>query len=175
MESIVLGGGCFWCLEAVYQRVNGVRNVINGYADGDNEHPSYEEVSSGTSGHAEVVKIEFDPNIISLKILLQIFWVIHDPTTLNQQGADIGPQYRSIILYKDDNQKKIINTSLKTDGQPLWSDKIVTQIKPLETFWPAEEYHQNYFNSHPERAYCQIVINPKITKLKNAFAQYLIA
>lgn len=172
-DSIILGGGCFWCLEAVYQRVKGVLSVTNGYAGGSAKNPSYEQVSSGTTDHAEVVKVKFDPSIIDLQTILQLFWALHNPTTLNQQGNDIGPQYRSIILFHSDEQERIAKASLTNDGQPLWDEPIVTEIKPLDTFYPAEEYHQDYFNQHPDQAYCQIVINPKVTKLKQAFAHLL--
>ncbi len=172
-DSIVLGGGCFWCLEAVYQRVKGVVSVTNGYTGGSEDNPSYESVSSGSTGHAEVVKVEFNPEIITTETLLQIFWAIHDPTSLNQQGADIGTQYRSAIFYKDDEQKKVAKLSLEKDGQPLWKKPIVTEITPLDVFWPAEDYHQDYFNNHPSQAYCLIVINPKVAKLKKKFAHLL--
>jgi peptide-methionine (S)-S-oxide reductase len=172
-ESIVLGGGCFWCLEAVFQRVKGVISVTNGYTGGDKPNPAYDEVCSGNTGHAEVVKIEFDPKIITLETLLQIFWIIHDPTTLNKQGADVGTQYRSVIFYQNAEQKEVAEKSLNDDGQPLWPNKIVTRISELDTFYPAEEYHQNYFNNHPEAAYCQIVINPKVAKLKQKFSHLL--
>lgn len=173
METIVLGGGCFWCIEAVYQRVKGVISVTNGYAGGQQGNPNYEAVCSGTTGHAEVVKLIYDPTAVDLPTLLKIFWTIHNPTTLNQQGADIGSQYRSIIFYGDLQQKQIIEKSLEEDGQPLWEGKIVTQIKPLEQFWPAETYHQDYFNNHPEQAYCQIVINPKVATVKQKFSDLL--
>ncbi|HMS31564.1 MAG TPA: peptide-methionine (S)-S-oxide reductase MsrA [Candidatus Saccharibacteria bacterium] len=169
-ESIVLGGGCFWCLEAVYQRVKGVKTVTNGYTGGTVPNPTYEQVCTGTTGHAEVVKIEYDPSEISLQTLLQIFWVVHDPTTLNQQGADIGAQYRSAIFYQSEEQQKISEKSLQHDGQPLWPAKIVTQITKLVTFYEAENYHRDYFNNHPEAAYCQIIINPKVAKLKQKFS-----
>lgn len=167
--SIILGGGCFWCLEAVFQRVQGVLKVTNGYSGGDVKHPTYEQVCGGTTNHAEVVKIEFDPKTIRLSTILQIFWTLHNPTTRNQQGNDSGTQYRSVIFYQDISQKKIIEKSMKKDGQPLWSQPIITEVQPLEVFYPAEDYHQNYFNNHPEKAYCQIVINPKVTKLKHMF------
>ena len=172
-ESIVLGGGCFWCLEALYQRVKGVVSVTNGYAGGETKDPTYDNVCSGQTGHAEVVNVEFDPEQISLETILSIFWASHNPTTLNQQGADIGTEYRSIILYNSAAQLSAIQESQAKVGQPLWKDKIVTELKPLEAFWPAEDYHQNYFNSHPEQAYCQIVINPKLSKLKQKFANIL--
>jgi len=172
--QIVLGGGCFWCLEAVYQRVKGISKVVNGYSGGDIQNPSYEAVCSGTTNHAEVVKISFDSNIIKLETILEIFWLIHNPTTLNQQGSDIGTQYRSVIFYQNDTQKEVAEKSLLEVGQKLWKDTIVTEIKPLNVFYPAEEYHQNYFNNHPEAAYCQIVINPKVSKLKQKFSHLLV-
>lgn len=173
-DSIILGGGCFWCLEAVYQRVKGVAKVTNGYSGGTVENPRYEAVCNGTTGHAEVVKIEFDPEIIMLETLLEIFWALHDPTTRNQQGSDVGMQYRSVIFYQNDQQKSIAEKSLKETGQPLWNDPIVTEVAPLIIFYPAEDYHQNYFNNHPEQAYCQIVINPKVAKLKQKFSHLLV-
>lgn len=172
-ESIVLGGGCFWCLEAVFQRIKGVIKVTNGYAGGDIANPSYEAVCSGETGHAEVVKVDYDPSIIDLETLLKLFWTLHNPTTPNQQGNDIGTEYRSIILFQNEEQKNIVKRSLKEDGQPLWTQPIVTEIKPLGDFYLAESYHQDYFNQHPEQAYCQIVINPKVTKLKQKFAHLL--
>jgi peptide-methionine (S)-S-oxide reductase len=172
-EAIVLGGGCFWCLEAIFQRVEGIERVINGYAGGEVANPSYEAVCSGETGHAEVVEITFDPVRISLQTLLNIFWAIHDPTTRNRQGNDVGTQYRSVIFYANEAQKQIAEQSLRKDGQKLWEKPIVTEILPLNTFYPAESYHQDYFNQHPEQAYCQIVINPKVTKLKQKFAHLL--
>lgn len=172
-SSIVLGGGCFWCLEAVYQRVKAVVSVTNGYTGGPDKNPNYESVSSGATGHAEVVQIEFDPKKITLETILKIFWATHNPTTLNQQGADIGTQYRSAIFYKDEQQKSIAEKSLQNDGQPLWGKKIVTEITKLGKFYPAEAYHQDYFNNHPEQAYCQIIINPKVAQLKQKFAHLL--
>lgn len=173
-ESIILGGGCFWCLEAVFQRIQGVISVTNGYAGGNTANPTYEAVCEGTTGHAEVVLIVFEPKKLSLDTIFAIFWAIHNPTTLNQQGADIGTQYRSVIFYQNEAQHSLAQSSLKTVGQPLWKNPIVTEINLLEKFWPAEKSHQNYFNSHPEQAYCQIVINPKITKLKKEFSHLLI-
>lgn len=172
-ESIILGGGCFWCLEAVFQRLKGVEAVTNGYSGGTVKSPTYDAVSGGQTGHAEVVKIDFTTDEINLKTILKIFWVIHDPTTRNRQGNDIGTQYRSVIFYTNEMQKHTAETSLKEDGQPLWKNPIVTELQPLEKFYPAETYHQNYFNTHPEQAYCQIVINPKVMKLKQKFASLL--
>lgn len=173
-DSIVLGGGCFWCLEALYQRVRGVISVTSGYAGGERDSPSYEDLHQPNNNHAEVVKIEFDPAIISLETILEIFWTLHDPTTLNRQGNDVGAQYRSIIFYSSEAQLTAINKTVETTAQKLWSNPLTTEIKPLDIFWPAEPEHQNYFNSHPEQAYCQIIINPKVSKLKKKFAHLLI-
>lgn len=172
-QSIVLGGGCFWCLEAAYQMIAGVTKVTSGYAGGDVVNPSYEAVCGGRTGHAEVVQVEFDPAAITLADVLEIFWTIHNPTTLNRQGNDVGTQYRSIILYSNDEQRKIAETS-KRAVAGLWDKPIVTEIKPLETFYPAEPEHQNYFRNHPERAYCQVIINPKLAKLRQKFADRLV-
>jgi len=172
VQSAILGGGCFWCLEAVYQRVKGVKQVTSGYAGGQIAGPSYEQVSSGTTGHAEVVKLDFDPKVITLGQILEIFWHIHDPTTPNRQGGDVGRQYRSIILYQDEEQKAAAEESLKA-AEELWDQPVVTELKPLEAFYPAEDYHQDYFNQHPEAAYCQIVINPKLAKFQTQFESLL--
>lgn len=171
-EMTTLAGGCFWCLEAAYQMVEGVTQVVSGYAGGQTKDPSYEQVSSGSTGHAEVVQITFDSNIITYEDLLDIFWAIHDPTTLNRQGHDIGPQYRSMILFHNDEQKKLAEAS-RDKAAKLWPDPIVTEIKPLGHFYRAEDYHQNYFRNHPEQGYCQIVINPKLQKLREKFATKL--
>lgn len=171
-ESIILGGGCFWCLEAAYQLINGVTAVTSGYAGGEEADPSYYDVASGRTGHAEVVKVAFDPTIIKLNDILDIFWTIHDPTTLDRQGNDVGPQYRSIILYTNETQKKIAQTEIQAAAK-LWSDPIVTELQPLKVFYAAEEYQQNYFKNHPEQAYCQIIINPKLQKLQAKFADRL--
>ena len=172
-QSIVLGGGCFWCLEASFQMIKGVTKVISGYAGGTVPNPSYEAVCSGTTGHAEVVKVEFDPTAISLADVLEIFWTIHDPTTLNRQSYDVGTEYRSIILYTGDDQRQIAEESEQTVAK-LWDKPIVTEIKALETFYPAEPEQQNYFRRNPERAYCQIIINPKLAKLRQKFADRLV-
>jgi peptide-methionine (S)-S-oxide reductase len=165
-ERATIGGGCFWCLEAVFEHINGIIRVTSGYAGGHTENPGYSKVCSGKTGHAEVVRITYDPGIISFKDILILFFKAHDPTTLNRQGADVGTQYRSIILYHTEKQKEIAEkyiTELKNSN--LYTRDIVTEIKPLETFYPAEEYHQNYFKKHPEQAYCRIVIAPKLKKL----------
>jgi peptide-methionine (S)-S-oxide reductase len=173
MESIVLGGGCFWCLDAAYRRVKGVTTVTSGYAGGTWPNPSYERVTTGTTGHAEVVQIEFNEKLINLQTILEIFWTLHDPTTLNRQGNDIGTQYRSIILFDSAKQQSEIEKSIQKTAIPLWGNHITTEVVPLEKFYPAEDYHQDYFNKHPEQGYCQIIINPKLVKLTKKFAQLL--
>lgn len=172
-QSIVLGGGCFWCLDAAYRRVKGVTKVISGYAGGVWPDPSYERVCTGTTGHAEVVQLEFDPNEVSLATLLEIFWTLHDPTTLNRQGNDVGTQYRSIILYASPEQKAAAEQSITKVAKALWGDHITTEVVPLQHFYPAEEYHQDYFNKNPEQGYCQVIINPKLAKLTKKFAVLL--
>ncbi len=164
-EKAVLGGGCFWCLEAVFEEVKGVKDVVSGYAGGSVKNPTYEAVCSGSTGHAEVVQITFDPSVVEFKDLLEIFWTIHDPTTLNRQGADVGTQYRSVIFYSDEEQKKIAEES-KKEAQKRFSDPIVTEISPLVKFWPAEGYHQDYFRKNPYQGYCQAVVAPKVEKFK---------
>lgn len=171
-EMATLGGGCFWCLEAIYQDVRGVERVISGYTGGTVANPSYREVCTGTTGHAEVTQVVFDPQIISFTEILDIFWRIHDPTTLNRQGADVGTQYRSAVFYHNDTQKEIAEQS-KQEAASLWADPIVTEIVPLGEFYAAEDYHQNYFNENPYQPYCQIVVDPKVRKFKKAFAAKL--
>lgn len=171
-ESIVLGGGCFWCLEAVYQRIGGVTEVQNGYAGGSTQNPTYWDLHKPGNDHAEVVQVTFDAEKNDLETILTIFWTLHDPSTLNQQGADIGVEYRSIILYSSDEQRRTVDTSVENTAKKLWP-KITTEIKPLETFWPAEQEQQDFFNKHPEQAYCQIVINPKLNKLRTKFSHLL--
>ena len=165
MEFLVLGGGCFWCLDALFRQVNGVISVIPGYAGGITKNPTYEQVCSGTTGHAEVVNIEFDPEKISLDELLEIFWQTHDPTTLNRQGNDVGTQYRSIILYNSNYQKEMAELSVKKgDKSGRFASPIVTEIKKLETFFPAEKNHHNYYNNNRNQPYCALVISPKLKK-----------
>ena len=164
-EKATFGGGCFWCIEAVLQRIEGVVSVTSGYAGGSVQHPTYEQVCTGETGHAEVVQVEFDPQLISYEELLDVFWQAHDPTTLNQQGADVGAQYRSVIFTAGEEQKKAAESSRKKQ-QKNWHDPIVTEIRPLETFWKAEDYHQNYYNNHTNAGYCRVVISPKLRKLK---------
>lgn len=161
-----LGGGCFWCIEAVYERIEGIHSAVSGYAGGEKENPTYYDVSYGNTGHAEVVRIEYDPEVITFKEILDLFWRAHDPTTLNRQGADVGTQYRSIILYTDEKQAEIAGESisrLETSGQ--YADPIVTEIVPLVKFYTAEEYHQDYFENNPTAGYCRVVIAPKLKKL----------
>lgn len=174
METATLGGGCFWCVEAIYQDVIGVHKVVSGYAGGAVENPTYEEVCAGTTGHAEVVQIVFDPTVISFEEILFIFWCTHDPTTLNRQGNDVGTQYRSAIYYHDEQQKKIAEQSkAETDASDLWGDPIVTEIAPLTVFYEGEEYHQNYFVDNPYQPYCIFVINPKVQKFRKSFRNKL--
>lgn len=167
-----LGGGCFWCLEAAYQLIEGVSTVAPGYAGGEVKNPSYRQVCDGTTGHAEVVQITFDESVISYKDILDIFWAIHDPTTKDRQGNDVGTQYRSIILYKDGAQKAAADTSI-AEAQKLWDNPIVTELKMLDVFYEAEPEHHNYFVNHPDQAYCQVIINPKLQKLRQKFAERL--
>lgn len=172
-ESIVLGGGCFWCLDALYRRVKGVVSVVAGYAGGDTQSPTYWDLHTSENMHAEVIKIEFNSQEITLSTILDIFWAMHDPTTLNKQMYDEGPEYRSIILYNSVDQKRAIETSIEQTAKQLWSKPIVTEIKPLDTFWPAEDFHQDYFNKNPEQGYCQIIINPKLATFKQQFTHLL--
>jgi peptide-methionine (S)-S-oxide reductase len=173
-DSAVLGGGCFWCLEASFQLIEGVMKVLPGYAGGTTDNPSYVSVHDDGTGHAEVVRVEFDPAVISYADILDIFWVIHDPTTPNRQGNDVGPEYRSLVLYQGDEQKAIAEKSVVA-AQKVWPDPIVTEVKPLQKFYPAEPEHIDYYKKHPEQAYCQIIINPKLQKLRAKFASKLNA
>lgn len=173
MTTYVLGGGCFWCLDAVFRRVKGVQSVVSGYAGGTHANPSYYDVATGTTGHAEVVQVTFDEAIIPAETLLDIYFTLHDPTTLNRQGADTGPQYRSIMLYADDAQKAAFQAAANRAAD-IWDDPIVTRIEPLDTFYPAEPEHQDYFTNHPEQGYCQIVIAPKISKVRHRYKQWFL-
>lgn len=164
-DSVVLGGGCFWCVEALYETLDGVEAVASGYAGGSVPNPDYRQVSTGSTGHAEVVKVTFDPATISLDSLLSFFWQAHDPTTLNRQGADVGTQYRSIILYRSPEQKAAAEKSMQA-AQELFSKPIVTEIAPLDSFYKAEDYHQDYFKNNRNAPYCQYVIAPKLKKLE---------
>ncbi len=174
METATLGGGCFWCVEAIYQDVIGVHKVVSGYMGGAIENPTYQQVCSGTTGHAEVAQIVFDPTVISFAEILFIFWCTHDPTTLNRQGNDVGTQYRSVIFYHTEEQKSIAERSkAETEASDLWPDPIVTEIAPLTIFYEAEEYHQNYFVENPHQPYCIFVINPKVQKFRKSFRDKL--
>jgi methionine-S-sulfoxide reductase len=173
-ETTVFGGGCFWCLEAVFEKLKGVKSVVSGYAGGTKENPTYEEVCSGKTGHAEVVKIEYDPEIISFTELLTVFFAVHDPTTLNCQGADAGTQYRSVILYSGDLQKAEAEKFIeKLSAEKVFDQPIVTEIKPLENFYPAENYHQQYFQYNKQKPYCQFHISPKVAKLREKFGELM--
>ena len=171
-QLITLGGGCFWCLEAVYQELKGVHQVISGYAGGFIEFPDYESVCDGTTGHAEVVQIQFDPQEISLRQILEVFFVIHDPTTLNRQGHDVGSQYRSVIYCEDELQINVaLDVIQELKEKKVYRDPIVTEIMLAPTFYKAEEYHQNYFVTHPFQGYCMGVVAPKLEKFRKTFAQ----
>ena len=170
LSTATLGGGCFWCLEAVYDQLNGVEEVVSGYAGGNVPNPSYRQVCTGTTGHAEVVQITFDPQVISFREVLEVFFEIHDPTTLNRQGADVGTQYRSIILYHDKEQKAVAQQVIaELEQAHSWDQAIVTEVVPLETFYRAEDYHQEYFAQHPAQPYCRAVIAPKVQKLHKLY------
>ena len=168
-----LGGGCFWCLEAFYQRVNGVASVTSGYSGGHVDNPTTEMVYRGDTGHAEVVQLSFDPEVIAYEEILQIFYVMHDPTTLNRQGYDVGDEYRSVIFYHDETQRKTAEQVTQGFVKDLWHDPIVTQIVPFEKFWAADEYNQNFYNNNPGVGYCQVIIDPKLQKLRQKFAAKL--
>ena len=174
IDITTLGAGCFWCIEAVFQNLKGVQSVVSGYTGGQVENPTYEQICTGTTGHAEVAQIIFDPEIISFEDLLYVFWRTHDPTTLNRQGADVGTQYRSAIFYDSEEQKKVAEKSkAKTDASDLWPDPIVTEISQSDKFYNAEEYHQDYYKLNPNQPYCRLIIDPKIRNLKKEFADKL--
>lgn len=171
-QTAVFGGGCFWCTEAAFQRIKGVANVVPGYAGGQVPTPSYQQVTTGATGHAEVVKVDFDPALISYNDLLKVFFAVHDPTQLNRQGNDIGPQYRSIILYADEDQKKAAEDFIAGLNKEIGGE-IVTEVKPLTEFFEAEDYHHNYFDRNPYAGYCQAIISPKLAKLRTEYASLL--
>lgn len=171
-ETITLGAGCFWCVEAVFQRVKGVTGVVSGYSGGQISNPTYKEVCSGLTGHAEVVQLNFDPSVISLTKILEIFWKTHDPTTLNRQGADMGTQYRSVIFYHNNEQLEVASAlKQKLDDARVWDNPIVTEIAKFDKFYPAEDYHQEYFERNAAQPYCQFVIIPKLEKFEKIFAE----
>lgn len=170
LEKATFGSGCFWCTEAVFQSLKGVHQVVSGYAGGKVKNPTYQQICTGATGHAEVTQITFDPQVISYEELLYVFWRTHDPTTLNRQGADVGTQYRSVIFYHNEQQKAAAEKSKKeTDASGLWPNPIVTEINPLTEFYSAEEYHQNYYRNNPTQPYCRVVIDPKMQKLRKEF------
>ncbi len=175
-EVITLGAGCFWCTEAVFQRINGVEKVVSGYSGGFVTEPTYRAVCDGTTGHAEVIQVFFDPKIITLGQLLEIFWVTHDPTTLNRQGADLGPQYRSAIFFHTSAQQKIaLESKARLTASKVFDNPLVTEVTPFTNFFPAENYHQDYFNLNGSQPYCQFVVKPKVDKLKKFFRDRLKA
>ena len=173
-QVATLGGGCFWCLEAVFEQANGVHKVVSGYAGGDTANPTYREVCGGDTGHAEVVQVTFDPAVISYREILEIFFGMHDPTTLNRQGADVGTQYRSAIFYHSPEQKDIAEKLIaELNEAGIWGRPIVTEVGPLGTFYPAEGYHQGYFRANPSQPYCQAVVGPKVAKFRKQFTSKL--
>jgi peptide-methionine (S)-S-oxide reductase len=174
VETITLGGGCFWCLEAVYDELKGVVDVVSGYAGGKTANPTYQQVCMGDSGHAEVVQVSFDPTQVSLEDILRVFFSIHDPTTLNRQGADVGTQYRSAIFYHSEAQKATAERVMQEiAAQKLWDKPMVTEVAPLRAFYPAEAYHQEYFARNPYQGYCQVVIAPKVSKFRKQYLEML--
>lgn len=172
IEQATLGGGCFWCLEAAFLELRGIERVVSGYAGGHVDDPTYHQVCSGFTGHAEVVQVDFDPDVITYRDLLGVFFTIHDPTTLNRQGYDVGTQYRSAIFYHSDEQKSEAEAVI-AEVQPIWDDPIVTEVVPLERFYPAEDYHQNYFENNPTQPYCRAVVAPKVAKVRQKYLQRL--
>ncbi|MBK8383311.1 MAG: peptide-methionine (S)-S-oxide reductase MsrA [Ignavibacteria bacterium] len=168
-DTAIFGAGCFWCVEAIFQRLKGVESIESGYTGGTVENPTYKQVCTGETGHAEVTKIIFNPDVISFNELLEVFWTTHDPTTLNQQGADIGTQYRSAVFYLNDEQKMQAEKSKSEIATQIWDGSIVTEITPLKKYYKAEDYHQNYFNQNSDQSYCRFVINPKLEKFRKKF------
>ena len=173
-EVATLAGGCFWCLEAVFDELKGVESVESGYSGGHAQNPSYAQVCNGDTGHAEVVQVTFDPQVLSYKDLLTVFFTIHDPTTLNRQGNDVGTQYRSAIYYHDEEQKRVAETVIREiNASRIWDDPIVTEVTPFDQFYMAEDYHQEYFKKNPFQGYCRVVIAPKVAKFRHKFAERL--
>jgi peptide-methionine (S)-S-oxide reductase len=173
LDKITLGGGCFWCLEAVYDEMRGVQSVESGYMGGHVERPSYRAVCTGTTGHAEVVQVTFDPDVISLRDILEVFFAIHDPTTRDRQGNDTGPQYRSVIFYHHDSQREEAERIIREiEDEKLWSHPVVTEVRPATTFYVAEDYHQEYFKNNPAQPYCSFVVAPKVSKFRAKFAEF---
>jgi peptide-methionine (S)-S-oxide reductase len=175
-EIATLGGGCFWCLEAVYEELRGVEKVESGYSGGGVPDPTYRQVCTGTTGHAEVVQVMFDPEVVSFREILEVFFTIHDPTTLNRQGADVGTQYRSAIFYHDEEQKRVAEEVIsELEAEGVWDDPIVTEVTPVDTFYKAEEYHQGYYRNNEYQPYCQVVISPKVAKFRSKYLSRLKA
>lgn len=173
-KEATFGAGCFWCIEACFQELKGVLDVKPGYSGGHIKNPAYKEVCSGRTGHAEVARVIYDESIISFEELLEVFWFVHNPTTLNRQGNDIGDQYRSVIFYHDDSQKEVAESyKQKLTEENVWEDPIVTLIEPINNFYPAEDYHKNYFNNNSDEPYCRAVVRPKVDKFKSVFSQKL--
>lgn len=172
-ETAIFGAGCFWCVEAVFQDLKGVYTVESGYTGGTTRNPTYKDIGTGTTGHAEVARIVFDPSVISFETLLKVFWTTHDPTTLNRQGADVGTQYRSAIFYTTEAQRQVAETSKRVFAPTLWDAPVVTEITAAGEFYIAEDYHQNYYNNNPNAGYCRVVISPKIRKMRETFADLL--
>ncbi|HFA48992.1 MAG TPA: peptide-methionine (S)-S-oxide reductase [Bacteroidetes bacterium] len=173
LSTATFGAGCFWCVEAIFQDLKGVHDVASGYSGGHVKNPTYREVCTGTTGHAEALQIHFDPRVISYEDLVKVLFTTHDPTTLNQQGADRGTQYRSVIFYHDEEQKAIAERLKKEFAPTIWSDPIVTEIVPFDKFYKAEDYHQNYYKDNPNQGYCRVVINPKVVKFRKQYAHLL--
>ncbi len=174
LETAILGAGCFWCIETIFQKLNGVHTVKSGYSGGHIKNPAYREVCQGTTGHAEVAKIDFDPEMISFTELLEVFWKVHDPTTLNRQGGDVGTQYRSSIFFTTEKQKEMATSFMKKlDESGMYANPMVTEITNFEIFYPSEDYHTDYFNQHGDEGYCQLVIQPKVDKFKKIFEDKL--
>ncbi|MDF9276602.1 peptide-methionine (S)-S-oxide reductase MsrA [Arthrobacter sp. EH-1B-1] len=174
MMTFVLGGGCFWCLDAVYQKTQGVTEVVSGYTGGHDPEPNYDSVCSGITGHAEVVAVTFDETVVPVEVIFGIFFASHDPTTLNRQGYDVGTQYRSSMFYQDAEQKELFERAIERH-QEDWANPIVTEVVRLPRFYVAEEYHQNFYAKHPEQGYCQVIINPKLAKARKYYAEWLMA
>ncbi len=175
-EVATLGGGCFWCLEAVYEELRGVEKVESGYSGGSMPDPTYREVCSGTTGHAEVVQVTFDPSVVSFREILGVFFTIHDPTTLNRQGADVGTQYRSVIFYHDEEQRRVAEEVIsELEAEGIWKDPIVTELVPLDAYYGAEDYHQGYFRNNGSQPYCQVIIAPKVAKFRKQYLEQLKA
>ncbi|MFZ5510292.1 MAG: peptide-methionine (S)-S-oxide reductase MsrA [Pseudomonadota bacterium] len=173
-QIALLGGGCFWCLEAVFDQLQGVTDVVSGYSGGHLPNPSYQQVCNGDTGHAEVVRVTFDPDVISFRDILEVFFAIHDPTTRDRQGNDVGPQYRSVIFYQDDRQRQEAQSLIRQlDAAGLWAAPIVTEVAPAGEFYPAEDYHQEYFRRNGTQSYCQVVVAPKVAKFRKQFASRL--